>query len=42
MADSKKGAIILMSLVVFIWGGEYSVAKVLMDTYSSVNVLLFK
>lgn len=33
---------ILMTAVVCIWGGEYSVAKTLMDTYSPMNVLLFK
>ena len=42
MFDSKKSAVILMSLVVCIWGAEYTVAKTLMDTYSAANVLLFK
>ncbi len=40
--DNKKVAVLLMCLVVCIWGGEYTVAKSLMDTYSSYNVLLFK
>ena len=40
--SGRKIAIIMMSAVVCIWGAEYSVAKTLMETFSPVNVLLFK
>ena len=42
MFDSKRNAIILMSLVVVVWGSELCVGRALINTFSTVNVLMFK